>query len=104
LEGNTFRAPVEIAEAGVELTGIIHPLTARVWIWSRIAPKQLVRSRGWPLETGGEETLQAALLLGQQDGPDADDKLAALLVPEKRRLQQAMSEASHRMLAVAYGQ
>jgi len=104
LDGNSFRIPVEIAEAGVvELTGIIHPLAARAWIWREMARKQLVRSRSWPPETGGEETLQAALLLGQQDGPDADEKLAALLLPEKRRLERTMSEAIHRMLDLAYG-
>jgi hypothetical protein len=102
-----FRVPVEIEEAGrVEVTAVVHPETAQPWVWSRRFPKE---TRGWPVETGGDETLREVLSHCErkmQEGGEGiagfDEKLIALLKPEMRRLHEAMKAAIRRMLSVAY--
>lgn len=102
-----FRVPVEIEEAGrVEVTALIHPETAQPWVWSRLFPKA-PRSR--PVETGGDETLREVLSHSRrkmQDGGGVanglDEKLVALLSPERRRLHEAMKDAIRSVLSVAY--
>jgi len=102
-----FRIPVEIEEAGrVEVTALIHPETAQPWVWSRRSPNE---SGSWPVETGGDATLREVLSHSerkmQERGVAAsflDEKLIALLLPERRRLHEAMKAAIRRMLSVAY--
>lgn len=102
-----FRVPVEIEEAGrVEVTAVVHPETAQPWVWSRLAPNE---PRSWPVESGGDETLREVLSHSQRKMQERDfgasfldEKLVALLLPERCRLHEAMKAAIRSMLSVAY--
>ena len=99
------RVPPELVLAGsVEITAVIHPLTARTWVWNDILPRQIDDSpdgstRMWPTETGGNETLRKIMDVCAQP-PYAD--LDMLLLPERKRLQSNMSVAINRMLDLLY--
>jgi hypothetical protein len=107
-----YRIPREIWEAGsVELTAIVHPKAARLWdlvedIARRRGEGPEGSSRQWPEETGGEATLrkirQVLTTPGEGGWREAEEKLDALLLPERRRLQNNMTQAIHRMLALLY--
>jgi hypothetical protein len=99
--------PPEIVEAGrVPLTGIVHPLTPRVFVWELFLPE--CESRLWPEETGGATTLArikeicVRVRMNKQRDSDIVPELARVLKPEKRRLQQRMHQAITAMLDVVY--
>lgn len=103
-----YRIPVEVAETGsVSLTAIVHPLTARVWVWQRFLRRR--EPRKWPSETGGDKTLeaiQAACERASRESVRLDqisDELVRLLEPEKQRLQEEMRGAIRRMVHLVYG-
>ena len=109
-----YRIPLEVAQAGmVELTAAIHPFTSQAEGWGLAVDFQRDRDEDgvagqWPSETGGERTLQQIEQLFAR--PDArgwsyerfDAELAALLLPERQRLQGSMTEAINRVLALIY--
>ena len=108
-------SPPEVAEAGlVELTSVIHPSMSDVDLekWYIALRHQARRdedgpSRQWPLETGGEEPLRQikeACAQAVADGWSFERRndLAALVLPEKRRLQKNMTGAINRVLALLY--
>lgn len=109
-----YRVPEEIAEVGtVELTAIIHRLAGRSWVWTYFLPRLMANStpgpsRNWPTETGGDVTLRKITELSSEqdrddeplDGPDPE--LDLLLLPERSRLQDNMTQAINRMLELIY--
>jgi hypothetical protein len=62
----------------------------------------------WPVETGGEATLDSIKALCQRSleerglSDEIDPKLDAILSPERRRLQSSMKEAINRVLSLVY--
>jgi len=112
------RLPQEILDAGtIGMTGVIHPLAARPWVWLNRLGK-IDQPLSWPEETGGANTAQKIVARcrlvearTRQSGPteaqgglDAvDEELSGLLSPERRRLQERMVEAMQRVVAVLYG-
>jgi hypothetical protein len=113
-----YHLPPEVAAVGeVELTGVIHPMAPRVWVWT----EQLAQSvrdfptdqpRRWPAETGGDATLHQILEVCGWDGASArpgspaydavENELKTLHQPEKERLQAKMRKAIHGMLDLVY--
>lgn len=114
-DGTIFRLPPEIARAGcIELTGVIHPRTARAWVWENCARS----TGGWPDDTGGatildriwrrcrklKEEAQREEARGNHGHMDtADAELEQLLEPERRRLVGEMVEAMSRMRSLLFG-
>jgi hypothetical protein len=103
-----YRIPQEVATAGsVPVTAIVHHLTACVWVWRRFLLSQSPGS--WPIETGGNETLEAIKSVcrrsaerGNRLEDEIDADLVKLLEPEKRRLQQEMGKAIRRVIQLVY--
>lgn len=95
-----YRIPVEIAEAGsAEVTAVVHPLTARLWVWAEFLP--YYEERAWPDETGGSEAVRKIKELCRQKQERSDDiseELSVVLAPERRRIESAMRDAIRRML------
>lgn len=95
-----FRIPVEVAQEGtVELTGIIHTYAAQEPWWTHHYPYQRKEHSKWPKETGGNATLQRILDVSSGKMPGDLDKL---LLPERRRLHQMMTDTIYRMLVLLY--
>jgi hypothetical protein len=108
-----YRIPPEVGQAGtVELTAIIHPKSAKWWVWAeffgwlgRGYPD--ASSRKWPSETGGDEALREILdFLHNPTGcttpPEFEEKFDLLLLPERQRLQGEMTGAINRVLGLLY--
>jgi hypothetical protein len=115
-EDREFRLPQEVLEAGtIQMTGVIHPLTARPWVWlKRLADDTQLPS--WPEETGGADTAREIVdrcqvveakirhsISAATQGRDAvDEDLNRLLAPERQRLHELMVVAMHRVVALLY--
>jgi len=103
-----YRIPADVAAAGsVPVTAVVHPLTARTWVWDKFLPSRPHES--WPIETGGDETLEAikavcrrALEQNPRVKDEIDADLVRLLEPEKRRLQREMEKAIKRVVELVY--
>ena len=97
---SAYRIPVEISEIGsAEVTAVIHPLTARVWVWYRFLPE--FAGRSWPSETGDDSTLQQIREIcarARRFTDEISEELDALLLAERRRLHSQMRDAIRRML------
>lgn len=110
--GGAYHIPEEIAEAGtVELTAIVHPKTAELWHVAEVmhirAGKSLEDgSRQWPAETGGEGTFrkirEALNDPVERSLSEIAERIDALLLPERRRLQENMVQAIQYMLELVY--
>lgn len=113
-----YRLPPEALNAGTaRVTGVIHKLTARPWVWLRFLPDN-ADSVGWPEETGGSATIrriiarchtiqkeatQSGAAGGKQRLDAIDEQLTTLLAPERSRLQREMVLAMNRLVALLYG-
>jgi len=108
-----YRIPPELVRAGsIEITAVIHHLTARIWVWNKFLPRLMANevdeaSRKWPAETGGDETLRQIIdVCNRRTREELSDEIApdleSLLLPERQRLQGNMKEAIHRMLDLVY--
>jgi hypothetical protein len=122
-----YHLPPEILDAGsVELTGVIHPLArGSLGTWDLMLHRHARRHAQdhpeyWPRESGGEATLHRikeildrynAYFLAEECADEdeeawplerqrLEEQLAALVLPEARRLQGQMIAAIHRMLAL----
>jgi hypothetical protein len=97
-----YRIPVEIAETGsAEVTAVVHPLTARLWVWAKFLP--YYEDRAWPDETGGSEAvLKIKELCTRERGlsDEISEELGVILAPERRRIESAMRDAIGRVLDI----
>jgi hypothetical protein len=112
-----YRLPPEVLDAGsIRLTGVIHRLTAKPWVWLQLLPKNSDPC-GWPEEAGGSDTFQKIIarcdairrastqsdVAEKHPGLDGiDEELTTLLAPERNRLQRQMILAISRMITVVY--
>ncbi len=117
-EETECRLPPEALDAGTTwVTGVIHKLTARPWVWLRFLAEKADSVR-WPEETGGSETIrkiivrchkiqkeatQSGTAEGNQRLDAIDEELTTLLAPERRRLQEEMIVAMNRIVTLLYG-
>ena len=103
----THHIPQEVAALGsVELTAVVHPLTARPWVWDTFLPRMRPEiSRRWPAETGGDETFRKIMDVCERKGRRSEEiepELESLLLPEKQRIQSHMTQAINRVLHLVY--
>lgn len=117
MEGNPWRVPDEILEAGrVELTGIVHPVSADgKGPWMMLL-KLMERARGWPSETDGDpmiarirDKLRAISERRSHDDEraadgQADPELDAILKCEQQRLHTEMVAAMRRVRTLLYAE
>ena len=104
-----YRIPIEVAQIGsVELTGIIHSRATQKWVWDRLIKCPSEYHRGWPKETGGDVTRRKIFDLLAEGEESADQRkrfnreLEELLLPERKRLHQLMTDTIYRMIVLIY--
>jgi hypothetical protein len=99
--GNPFMLPAEIVEAGsVGLTAMLHEDGAHWWFGSQITDKLRERLT-WPIESGGEATLQRILEASSCPAPDMHE-IVDLVQPELERQRSLMLAAVARVLDTVY--
>ncbi len=116
-DGRLYGLPPEVLQAGsVNLTSVIHPLSATYAYWDELGPAKYLK---WPTESGGqgcvqkiiercqamrhesfEERKEKRILISEEGFVDAE--LYELFTPERKRQQSEMINAMRRVCDLVY--